>query len=256
MKLSILMVALRNRRQLRKQVEIPLRSQVSRYRDVEFLIDEDNGRHTSGHKRNRLVQRSTGEYFSFVDDDDLVANDYVERLYKGCLTGVPVVTFWLERIGNDRPRQVHDLSIRYHDKQRLPNGHIGMSANHLCAWRRDIGTMVQFADNLGYNDDRFWYTPLLASGLANTEHRISKVLYTYRFHLLQTVNQQGAIVRHTYHWAKGGVECFWQGDEIVIAVAGRHQLGNKPTLWVRDRHGGRHNVARRSLRRLCTVTAR
>ena len=257
MKLSILIPALRSRRKTRKQIEAVLLPQIEPHRGVELLIEEDNGRLPSGEKRNRLIRRSTGEYFCFVDDDDLVTEDYVPRIREACMSGAAVVSFWIERIGNDRPRRIHELSIRYQDKQRLPDGNLGMAANHLCAWRRDVGTTVAFQPHLGYNDDLFWYTPLLASGLVKIEHHIPKALYTYRYDSSTTVNQRTESVRRTHRWAAGGVDCFRRPDgQIVIAVAGRRHLGNAPVVRVHDRMNGVHEIPRKELRLFCTVHAR
>jgi glycosyltransferase involved in cell wall biosynthesis len=242
---------------MRKQLEAVLLPQVASYRDVELLVEEDNGRLPSGEKRNRLIRRSTGQYFCFVDDDDLVTGDYVGLIREGCLSGADVVSFRIERTGNDRPRQVHRFSIRYRDGQRLPDGELGMAANHLCAWRRDVGTAVAFPPHLGYNDDVFWYTPLLASGLVRTEHHIPQILYKYRYHLANTVNQRGDLVRNTHRWAAGGVECFQRPDgEIVVAVAGRRQMLIGSTVRVRDRDNRIHEWPRKELRSFCTVWAR
>lgn len=242
---------------MRKQLEAVLLPQVAPYRDVELLVEEDNGRLPSGEKRNRLIRRSAGQYFCFVDDDDLVTGDYVRLIREGCLAGADVVSFRIERTGNDRPRQVHQLSLRYRDGQRLPDGKLGMAVNHLCAWRRDLGTAVAFPPHLGYNDDVFWYTPLLASGLVRTEHHVPQILYEYRYHRSNTVNQRRGSVRQTHRWAAGGVDCFRRPDgQIVVAVAGRRHMPTGSTLRVRDRDNRIHEWPRNELRRFCTVRAR
>ena len=190
MKLSILIPALVSRRRLRRPLEASLARQSSEFDDVEVLLDEDDGRLPSGEKRNRLIRRCRGEYFAFVDDDDTVASDYVERLRTGCATGADVVSFWVRRTDPTRPTQIHAFSIHYQDRQPLSHGKRGMMANHLCAWRREVGGAVCFPPNLGYNDDVFWYKPLLAAGIVTSEEHISRVLYHYRFHPARTINDR------------------------------------------------------------------
>jgi glycosyltransferase involved in cell wall biosynthesis len=242
---------------MRKQLEALLLPQLTPHRDVELLVEEDNGRLPSGEKRNRLIRRSTGHYFCFVDDDDLVTGDYVRRIREGCLSDADVVSFWIERTGDDRPRQVHRLSIRHRDGERLPEGKLGMAANHLCAWRREVGAAVAFPPHLGYNDDLFWYTPLLASGLVRREHHIPQILYHYRYDRANTGNQRADSVRTTHRWASGGVECFRRaGGEIVVAVAGRRCLSSGAAIRVRDRENRIHEWPRNELRWFCTVRAR
>ncbi|KKM04465.1 hypothetical protein LCGC14_1763950 [marine sediment metagenome] len=53
---------------------------VARRPDVELLYFLDNRRRTVGAKRNDLLQMAKGEYLSFIDDDDEVATDYVDRV--------------------------------------------------------------------------------------------------------------------------------------------------------------------------------
>ena len=33
-----------------------------------------------GEKRNKLINMAKGEYFSFIDDDDLVSEEYVDQV--------------------------------------------------------------------------------------------------------------------------------------------------------------------------------
>jgi glycosyltransferase involved in cell wall biosynthesis len=47
---------------------------------IEFIYEIDNGEMTIGEKRNKLLLRAQGEYVCFVDDDDNVADDYIESI--------------------------------------------------------------------------------------------------------------------------------------------------------------------------------
>jgi glycosyltransferase involved in cell wall biosynthesis len=48
--------------------------------DIEIIVDIDNKEVTTGAKRNRLLKKATGEYIAFIDDDDLVSNDYIFKI--------------------------------------------------------------------------------------------------------------------------------------------------------------------------------
>ncbi len=48
--------------------------------EIEILIEKDNCELSIGAKRNILLNRSSGEYCCFIDDDDLVSSDYVSRI--------------------------------------------------------------------------------------------------------------------------------------------------------------------------------
>jgi glycosyltransferase involved in cell wall biosynthesis len=51
-------------------------------KDVEVLVLLDNRRRSTGAKRNALMDIARGDFVAFVDDDDRVTPDYVERLYQ------------------------------------------------------------------------------------------------------------------------------------------------------------------------------
>ncbi len=53
---------------------------ISRRPDVELLYFMDNKRRTVGAKRNALLSMAIGEYISFIDDDDEVAPNYVDKI--------------------------------------------------------------------------------------------------------------------------------------------------------------------------------
>lgn len=53
---------------------------VARRPDVELIALMDNRRRTVGAKRNALLDMAQGEYVSFIDDDDMVAENYVDKL--------------------------------------------------------------------------------------------------------------------------------------------------------------------------------
>lgn len=47
---------------------------------VELIISSDDRKLDIGKKRQELVERARGEFISFVDDDDMVADDYVSKI--------------------------------------------------------------------------------------------------------------------------------------------------------------------------------
>ena len=58
-----------------------LNEQISKFQDkVELLVLIDNKKRTLGAKRNEMIGLAKGEYVVFIDDDDLVSEDYVESI--------------------------------------------------------------------------------------------------------------------------------------------------------------------------------
>ena len=78
-KLSILIPSLEERRKTLEQLKTELANQIGK-RNVEVLSLSDNRQMSIGQKRNMLLTQSTGEYVAFVDDDDMVSPDYIEKV--------------------------------------------------------------------------------------------------------------------------------------------------------------------------------
>ena len=252
--LSILVVTLKSRRTLREALLRSLAQQAARFSDVEVCTEEDAGELPSGAKRNRLIHRCRGKYFAFVDDDDMVAPDYVASLHGRCTRGPDVVTFrLLRRAGGGK--EVQSLSIYNCDHRPLPDGTAGMHANHLCAWKRTLGNRLCFPPILGYNDDVFWYKGLLATGLVKSEIHVPRVLYEYRYDPRLTVNQQAPTVAATHQWAGPGIEYFRRGRRYYIAREHKGRTANLTRVPVWDRHGNERMLPRRKLALFTTVRA-
>jgi glycosyltransferase involved in cell wall biosynthesis len=254
MRLSILVLTLRSRKKLFERLRRRLDPQLARYRDeVELLVERDNGEASSGTKRNRLLAKAQGRYFTFVDDDDMISEDYVESLLTAMdnYPDVHVITFKVRIINEQTGKsKIQCFSTRFEDFGRSQS-YEQMTANHLCAWRRDIGTRLQFPTALGYLDDVFWYKPLIASQLAQTEVILNKILYEYIFDPAVSVNQRKLAQQAARKWAGRGIEYFFdkESDELLVALASIDRCGDNDTIDVRDRHGTVLRKSRKSMRR-------
>jgi hypothetical protein len=205
-----------------------LREQARKHTDVEVLVELDEGGLPSGWKRHKLLRASRGRYVAFVDDDDRVSDNYVDTLRELTLAQTcDVATFALRFTRPPRavPRRppipgVSEVwQFGLHSDERKDGR---MSANHLCAWRRELAIRVAWCPELGNADDQLWYQPLLRSGLANTEAHTDQVLYHYLFDDVVTSNQRQSRVLRSRQYVGEGLRCFWYGEEIVI------EIGDKP----------------------------
>lgn len=252
--LSILIPALAARRFRFFPLIDDLQAQARAAGDVEVLVLEDEGETPSGAKRNQLIATSRGHYFAQVDDDDFVAPDYVETIRDACDGRVEVVSFDLLRIDVERGNmRTHSFSIHNLDKVARSRGHWQMTANHLCAWRRDVGTKVAFPPAIGYADDCFWYKPLIESGLVRTETHLNRILYFYLYGSAATANQAADSIKTTRQWQGGGVECFRRGEEIFIANKPIEQSESEAAVEVRDRFGRVVTLDRKTLTRFTVI---
>lgn len=81
--LSILIASIPQRAYALLRLLKHLKSQVDWAEKVEILVDKSVGP-TTGAKRNMLLHRATGKYVCFIDDDDLVSDDYVSKVLAAC----------------------------------------------------------------------------------------------------------------------------------------------------------------------------
>jgi len=76
--LSVLICHLSRRSGCFSRLWKQLGKQLDRVSGVEVLIDSDNGDVTIGEKRNRLLERARGNFTCFIDDDDQIAETYLD----------------------------------------------------------------------------------------------------------------------------------------------------------------------------------
>lgn len=144
-------------------------------RDVELLVLRDNRSMTIGDKRNRLRVAARGQYLAFIDDDDMVSDDYVATILANVTAGSDVINFSVRVEGHGPPKlcrygltlQHANLESEYHRKP-----------NHLMVWKREIATSVNFID-ASFGEDTIWAEEMARR--AKSEQTIARVLYTYRF---------------------------------------------------------------------------
>jgi len=160
-----------------------LQPQVSAYGDaVEIIIETDIGQATIGAKRNRLLDKAQGEYVAFVDDDDLVSEDYVERIlaaleHRPACVGIEGV--YTQGRQRGRPRRfVH--SIRYDRWYSEGTGDAEVfyrPPNHLNPVARDLAATVRFADR-SHGEDHDYSMRLRP--LLQSEQFVEGPMYFYR----------------------------------------------------------------------------
>lgn len=143
---------------------------------VEVLALTDNRRMTIGAKRNHLVNMASGDYLAFVDDDDQVATNYIERLLAAAQSGTDVLTFHMEYRHNGTKQWTVHHSLRYPLHGRPKSGIVENTPRHTSAVRRTLAQQISFTDT-SYGEDADWAAKLQQA--ARTEHAIPAVLYIY-----------------------------------------------------------------------------
>jgi len=143
---------------------------------VEILIEVDDGTMTVGEKRGLLLNKARGEYVAFVDDDDLVSNNYVEKILAAikdkpdCCGMEGLIRFERKRVVK---KFVH--SIQY-DHWFEMNGIYCRCPNHLSPVKREYALQTGFKPIMR-GEDRDYSMRLLP--LLKTEVYITGPIYFY-----------------------------------------------------------------------------
>lgn len=149
---------------------------------VQICVLCDNKVMSVGEKRNKLIELCDGEYFSFIDDDDVVSGEYVEQIRRKLIKNPDVVTFWAFRYHNNRRDRRVNYDVKFgqdlnqpQEYQRLPN--------HLCVWKKSLS--VKFKE-ISYGEDADWATRMKGS---HKQEKVDKILYEYFFNSNTTETQ-------------------------------------------------------------------
>jgi glycosyltransferase involved in cell wall biosynthesis len=148
--------------------------------DVEILYLVDNKTRTVGAKRNALMQIARGTYVSYVDDDDEVSPDYVERLAQAAASGKADVIVFPIRVTLDGGQEgVVEPSVKAPEQEEFkPGGITKRRPIQIACWRRELVHKIKFPD-VQWGEDHLWGDK--ASAKVKSEWRIDAVLYHYRF---------------------------------------------------------------------------
>lgn len=146
-----------------------LKYQIGSRDDIEVLIaDQDWG---IGKKRQWCLNNAAGKYICFVDDDDLVAHDYIDTIYP-LLDGVDYVGFQVQHYLNGHKSKPTYHSLKYDGWSDDAEGFY-RDVSHLNPMLTEIARQGRF--DRDYGEDKAWAEQVHPK----TEHYIDRVMYGY-----------------------------------------------------------------------------
>jgi glycosyltransferase involved in cell wall biosynthesis len=176
MKLEILIPTMPARAALLEKLLVVLRPQAKR----SVRITTDDGPGAVGGKRQRMIEQATGDYVAFVDDDDMVAPDYVARILP-CLKSKPDVvgiTMHVTMDGEDyRPSPIFRHSLRFRENHHWQGQE--RTPHHLCPIRREVALKSRFPDMMWGED--YNYALGLLPHLQTEEWSGDEPIYFYSY---------------------------------------------------------------------------
>jgi len=180
MKLSILIPTLESRKIKYDRLRSVLSLQKTN--DIEILCHNDNGALTIGAKRNELLDKASGEYVCFIDDDDDISKDYIKIALEGIASKKDCVSLRGVITWNGINPEIFEHSIRYNKYKTNDTGAIRYERfpNHLNIIKSSIAKQFKFPET-NHGEDTDWATQIFKSGLIKTEHYVDTVTYHYQF---------------------------------------------------------------------------
>jgi len=189
-KLSILMLSIPNRLDKYKTLQDKLLGQIGDREDVEVICLIDNKSFHIYEKRNELLDMARGKYITFLDDDDDVADEYIEETTRVIEQSEEwdVIAFdqmcYLDgkkcRVFTDLRNPHEPVRLKneneYHDCLRPPY--------HWCLWKRELAQTEKFVAHYhpqtGQScEDIHWLSRLYPKCLR--QYKIDRALHIYRW---------------------------------------------------------------------------
>lgn len=179
-KLSILVLTTYKRKKWLDRIEFILDWQLAQLEnkdEVEIIIIIDDGERTIGDKRNEAVERANGIAMAFLDEDDFIGDQYLQRGIDFANSGKDVASliglYFLNGV-YDRPF-VHSNQYThwYTESHRYVRNN-----NHLNYIKTSIARQIKYPSQ-NFGEDGKYSEQLKASGLIKTEFEIKEVLYFY-----------------------------------------------------------------------------
>ncbi len=182
MKLDILICTIETRRNEFNLLKHHLQTQINEYgrqKEVQIISECDNKQISVGTKRQLLLEKATGEYVVFIDDDDMVPYFYVENILSAIESKPDCIGFKILCKGT--------------------KGITASASNRWSKWGDNIGGFDyvrtiyhknpikrETALKIGYKDMRFgedadYSKRLKESGLLTEEIFIDEFMYEYRY---------------------------------------------------------------------------
>lgn len=178
---SILICTLPERKEFLERLLNILNPQIEEFKDfVEIIIEEDNGEKSIGEKRNNLLRKATGEYVAFIDDDDIVSCDYVEKILTALESKPDCVGLHLLHFndGNLGGFTYHSLKYRtWFENQDTSTGLMRYyrNPNHINPIKREYALLTKFPEiSMGEDKD---YSHNILKHLKKEKYIIEPIYY-------------------------------------------------------------------------------
>lgn len=144
--------------------------------DIEIIVD-DSLDYNIGVKRNKLLEKATGDYIIFADDDDSISSDYIEKILKATETNPDCIGISGTITFNGGPHKQWHISKEYGSWYQKGAVYY-RTPNHISPVRRELALQVGFPE-ISFGEDAEYSKRLLP--LLHSEVVIPGNLYHYDY---------------------------------------------------------------------------
>src|SRR6185437_6679834 len=130
-----------------------------------------------GTNRKQLREQAKGEYSVFIDDDDIVADDYFSKIYP-LLDGVDYIAYNIQLFidGNKQKPTYHSLK---YTKWSEDDSAYYRDLSHVNPIKTELALKVKMSG--GHGEDARWANELRTLKVVRSEHYINEPMYFYYF---------------------------------------------------------------------------
>ena len=187
MKLSILIPTLPQRKKMFNILRKNLTAQIDFVHSthpslgqVEILFDSSKkflkGGLSVGAKRDALKCRATGEYLVFVDDDDMIAPNYLESILRLMESNPDIITF-RSLYKSSTYWGIVDMNLNHAENEQMNDSTIvKRQPFHVCPIRTSIAQQHSFPD-INNAEDWGWMVKVLTD--CKTQSHSDQILHQY-----------------------------------------------------------------------------
>lgn len=179
-KLSILVLSTHKREKWLERIEDVLSWQIRHFcnpGDVQYVLEIDGGAKTIGEKRNMAMSKANGIAVAYLDEDDFIGDQYIQRGIQFAESDKDVATLRGLYFTNgvyDRP---FEHSLRYKEWSQ-DSSLYRRCPNHINFIKRDLIKDIPF-EHKNFGEDGTASLLWRDKGIFKTEFEIPETLYFY-----------------------------------------------------------------------------
>lgn len=144
--------------------------------EIEVITDHSMS-YNIGTKRNKLLSLACGKYTVMIDADDLISEDYVEKILEACKSDCDCIGISGVITTNGRNEMQWHISKDYMGWFERKNVYY-RTPNHISPVKRELALLAGFPE-ISFSEDHEYSMRLLP--MLKTEIKIPGILYYYRY---------------------------------------------------------------------------